>query len=577
MRPGPGAERVPVAFAGRTLFAIQGQSLAAFLASVGVLALRETATGADRGVFCGMGVCQDCLVVVDGVPNQRACMLKITRPVTVARQTATTAAADSHSLPPVSLDDYRTECPQILVIGGGAGGLASAVAARNTSAQVVLLDERGTLGGQYYKQMVVGRRGEALDAQQAEGRILVEAVARSGTTVVTECEVWGAFSTDGAAAEILAVEPAGTRRFRPARLIVATGAYERGLPVPGWTLPGVMTTGAAQTFWRSYRTLPGRRVLIAGNGPLNIQVACEFAKAGAAVVAVAESAGAPSLGSFRALAAMAAADPALVRAGVGYRAGLARYRVPLLYRHVVTRIVREGDGLAVTLTRLDGRVAGRGRCFHADVVCLGYGFQPSNEILRALGAKHDYDPARGQLVTRRTADGRTTVPGVYGVGDCCGLGGAKVSVEEGTLAGLAAARSLGLATPGAALAEADARRRLARARRFERALWSLFEAPRFEYELADGDTAVCRCEEVSFGQIEATLADGALSIGEVKQRTRAGMGRCQGRYCAPVIAALLADRQGRRVDELAFFAPRAPVKPVAVVDLARLVGPGDQR
>jgi NADPH-dependent 2,4-dienoyl-CoA reductase/sulfur reductase-like enzyme len=512
-------------------------------------------------------------VVVDGVPNQRACTLKVTRPLRVARQTPATLPADDAGHAPVSVDDYRVERPQILVIGGGAGGLASALAARRAGADVVLLDERGTAGGQYYKQAAVGEPGGALDAQQAAGQRLVEAVARSGAIVVPECEVWGAFPADDAAADIFAVDPGGARRFHPARLVVATGAYERALPVPGWTLPGVMTTGAAQTLWRSYQTLPGRRILIAGNGPLNLQVACEFARAGATVVAVAETARAPRAGALGPLLAMAAADPDLMWAGLAYRAGLARHRVPLLYGRVVTRIERQASGLTVTLGHLAGRSIEADRRLETDVVCLGYGFLPANEILRALEAAHDYDRARGQLVTRRRADGETTVAGVYGVGDCCGLGGAKAAVEEGTLAGLAAARSLGLTGSPVAALESAARRRLARSRRFEHALWTLFAVPRFDHELADAETLVCRCEEVSLGRLEATLADGRPSIGEVKLRTRAGMGRCQGRYCAPVLASLLAARHGRPIDEMAFFAPRAPVKPVAIADLARLAPP----
>jgi thioredoxin reductase len=564
---------IPVRFEGRTVLATPGQSLAAALTAAGILALRVTERGNERGMFCGMGVCQECLVVVDGVPNQRACMRKVTAPVTVARQTPATAVVERRSRPPVTLDAYGTEAPQVLVIGGGAGGLSAALAARTAGAEVVLLDERSTAGGQYYKQLGLQAGGGALDRQQAAGHTLVEAARRSGTVIVPECDVWGAFTTSDAAIEIMATGRDGTRRYRPARLIVATGTYERALPVPGWTLPGVMTTGAAQTLWRSYRTLAGPRVIIAGNGPLNLQVASELARAGSTVLAVAESAAPPGVRSLRALARMAATNPGLLRDGIRYRAGLARRGVPVLFQHIVSRIDPVAGGLAVTLARLTARGLTDTRRITADVLCLGYGFQPANELLRLLGAAHDYDPERGHLVTRRTAECETTTPGVYAVGDCAGLGGAQAARHEGTIAGLAAARSLGLGSlaSGRTL-EASARRRLGRARRFEHALWSLFAAPRFEYQLATADTLLCRCEEVSFAQIDATLADARPSIAEVKQRTRVGMGRCQGRYCALVLAALLADRQGRPLDERAFFAPRAPVKPVVIADLARLAG-----
>ena len=229
LRPGP----IPVTFEGQTLSAMPGQSLAAVLIASGILALRESSRGAERGLFCGMGVCQECLVVVDGVPNQRACTLKVTRPLRVARQTPATLPADDAGHAPVSVDDYRVERPQILVIGGGAGGLASALAARRAGADVVLLDERGTAGGQYYKQAAVGEPGGALDAQQAAGQRLVEAVARSGAIVVPECEVWGAFPADDAAADIFAVDPGGARRFHPARRCPWTRSSATSSPPPG--------------------------------------------------------------------------------------------------------------------------------------------------------------------------------------------------------------------------------------------------------------------------------------------------------------------------------------------------------
>ena len=569
MTRGGGPAGPAIAFEGRSLVAHPGQSLAAVLTAAGIRDFRETASGGRRGLFCGMGVCQDCLLVVDGVPNQRACMVKVTRPMEVARQTIATPVSPGSPVPPVSLDDYRVERPRVLVIGGGAGGMAAALGARAAGAEVVLLDERSVSGGQYYKQPAVGRAGTLLDAQQADGRRLVDAVARSGARVVSECEVWGVFPGEGtAAADLLTLTPRGIVRYQPARLIVATGAYERGLPVPGWTLPGVMTTGAVQTLWRTYRTLPGRRVLVAGHGPLNLQVASELARAGATVVAVAELSTAPGFDAFGTLGIMMAVAPNLVWAGLGYRLDLMRARAPVLHRHVVTRIEATDAGLVVTVSRVAGREVTSQRRLETDVLCLGYGFQPANEILRALGAAHEHDPLRGHLTTRRGDDCETTVPGVYGVGDCCGLGGAWAAREEGTLAGLAAARSLGLRHSSAVAVAAH--RRLVRARRFEHALWRLFAAPRFEHELADSDTVVCRCEEVSLGTLEAALADGRPSIGEIKLRTRAGMGRCQGRYCAPVLVSMLAERHGRPRDEMAYFASQTPVKPVAVADLARL-------
>ncbi|WP_270936019.1 (2Fe-2S)-binding protein, partial [Falsiroseomonas oryzae] len=139
------------------------------------------------------------------------------------------------------------------------------------------------------------------------------------------------------------------------------------------------------------------------------------------------------------------------------------------------------------------------------------------------------------------------------------------------IAAVAAAQRLGRAVPPEMQAESRAARdRLARHRRFQAALWHVFAAPRPGLSLAQHDTVVCRCEEVTKGEIDAALADGGPTLGELKRRTRCGMGRCQGRYCAPLLADYLAETHGRPLDNLALFAPRAPVKPIAIADIVAL-------
>ena len=234
---------------------------------------------------------------------------------------------------------------------------------------------------------------------------------------------------------------------------MATGAYERAVPIPGWTLPGVMTTGAAQTLWRSYRRLAGKRILIAGNGPLNMQVASELAEGGAEIAAVVELAKVPAIKSLSALAQMFAASPRLVLDGLRYRARLGG--VPMIYGSAVVGVEVSRQGLAARVASYSPGGRMDGRMFEVDAVCLGYGFQPSNEILRALECVHTFDPERGQFVTSVDADGRTSVDGVYAVGDCTGLGGARIALAEGTLVGAAVAADLG---HKAAIRQRDRRR-----------------------------------------------------------------------------------------------------------------------
>lgn len=561
-----GVESIRFTFDGEVLEGRRGESLAAALVAAGITGFRATAAGGERSLFCGMGVCQDCLVEVDGRPNQRACMTKLDRPLAVRREAFGRAPAPvAAGATPRLIDTVPEERPEILVIGAGPAGLSAAIAARHAGAAVTVVDERPAPGGQYFKQVLVEEGGIAApDRQHVEGARLIVQAKEAGVDIRSGVEIWGAFGPQ----ELIGTEGGPgdgiVRRFAPARLIVATGAYERGVPLPGWTLPGVMTTGAAQTLWRSYRRLPGKRVLVAGNGPLNLQVASELRAGGAEIAAVVELAPVALLKVLPDFLAMLAASPGLVLDGLGYRRHLAG--VPMIYDSVVWHIEKKEDALVAHVDSLWTRGPAKQR-FEVDAVCLGYGFQPSNEMLRALGCRHVFDEARGQLTTVLDGEGRTSVDGVYGLGDCTGLGGARAALAEGTIVGNAAAADLGHKVD--AKAAIAARHALRRHRRFQKALWRFYRAPRLNLELADPDTIVCRCEEVTLDRIERAVEEGCPSIGDLKRTTRAGMGPCQGRYCGPILSEVFAKTMDRAADEDLRFAPRMPVKPVAIADIAR--------
>jgi NAD(P)H-nitrite reductase large subunit len=354
----------------------------------------------------------------------------------------------------------------------------------------------------------------------------------------------------------------GVRSVAPKRLVVATGAYERGFPVPGWTLPGVMTTGALQTLLRSYRVLPGRRIVIAGNGPLNLQVAIEAARAGAEVLAVVEAAALRPGRTLGAIGAMLSASPAQTLNGAAMRAELALRRIPLITGASPRSIAHESGRLTVELERSS---AGGAVTLNTDIVTLGYGFLPSNDVLRLLGCQFETDPRWDWLVSLRDDDGMTTVDGVYAVGDCARFGGAHVAEIEGTLAGIAAARSLGHKVDGSS--QSGLRRRLSRHRRFQRALWQLYADDASRLSDRNPSVVVCRCEDLTFGDLTEAVEDGAAGVGTIKRATRAGMGLCQGRYCGSVGRGILRDRRDAAMGEDGYWAPRPPVKPAAIADL----------
>lgn len=540
------AERMSIRFDGAQIPALPGETIAAALSAAGVLAFRRAASGAPRGLWCGMGACFDCIVTVDGRAGQRACMVKARDGMVVQSAHAPRAALAAPA------DEAEEVACDILVVGAGPAGLAAAIAARRAGAAVLVLDERDAAGGQYFKPLATSHEAERPDAQFRAGDALRAEAAAADVAIATGATVWGAFAPD----EIAVLRDGRHQVIRPRRLILAPGAHERPVPIPGWTLPGVMTTGALQTLARAQRVSPGASVVIGGSGPLNLQLACELLDGGVGVAAVVEAAPRPGPAAWREALAMASAAADLVLDGLRYLRRLKRAGVPVLWGAQLLAC----EGVA-RFAALRIRTAQGERRIAADIAALNLGFQPETGLARALGCAHRFvDQGLGRIETETDAEGRTSIPSVFAVGDGAALGGARVALARGRLAGLAAARDLGFATPDAP----DARRALARAEAFQRALWRLFAPPRFDVSAIPDDTTICRCEEVTAGALRAARAEGAASLPALKKATRAGMGRCQGRMCAATVGRLVAARS-----EDAFAAPRAPVKPVPAAALAR--------
>ena len=538
----------------------EGATVAGALVAGGVREFRESTDG-YRGLYCGMGICQECLVTIDGVPGYRACTTPAKNGMHVTRQPAKIALRPTAGSRTDEQVAVTVEEPQVLVVGGGPAGLNAAITAAEAGADVVLLDERGQAGGQYFKQPAVPTvPGLERDQQFAAGSLLIERAHEAGVDIRSKSIVWGGFPGP----EIHVASDKKPVVLRPSKLIVASGAYERGHVVPGWTLPGVMTTGAAQTLLRVSGVIPPGRILVAGNGPLNLQVALELARAGAQMAGLVESAPRPGLRHAAAATSMLFTAPRLTFTGIGMVAALRYQHVPTFYGHVVNQVTRVEETLVVELVRLDGE-AGDAIHLEVDAVCLGYGFHPDNELLRLLGCGYDFDPQRDQMVMRRDADCRTSVADIFAVGDCVGTGGAAIAAADGVIAGLAAARECGFACDNRI--ERTARRELIRHRRFQAALWSLYDPAGPFSTPTMPDTVVCRCENISSKTLDAAIDAGCDTLGAVKHKTRLGMGPCQGRYCVPVALSQLASRRGRAPEEFDTAAPRPPLRPLSLAEL----------
>ncbi|MEV5577929.1 FAD-dependent oxidoreductase [Streptomyces parvus] len=445
----------------------------------------------------------------------------------------------------------------LVVVGAGPAGMAAAATALDGGLRVALVDAGSAPGGQFWRHPPDDAR-DALPTEDLHHdlrtyralRATLAAHERTGRlTLLLDHHVWTtARAVDGFT--VHAVDrgrPPEERAvvLRAPALLVATGAYDRQLPFPGWDLPGVLTAGGLQSLLKGGGAVAGRRVVLGGTGPFLLPVAAALAARGAEVVAVCEAA-APS--AWLRHPAPLLRNPAKWAEAAGYASTLARYRIPLRTR---TGIVgAEGDGrdgrVAVVRTAsLDAGGAprpGTERRIEADTVGVGWGFVPQLDLLLPLGCALA-DAGDGTTAAAVDTGQRTTVPGLYAAGETCGVGGAALALGEGRVAAVSVLTDLSApGRPGVRPLAAE-RRSVARHRAFARAMAGAHPVPRDWSAWLTDDTTVCRCEEVTAGAVRAARDDGpATDHRQVKQLTRAGMGWCQGRMCGPAVHCLAAAR-----------------------------------
>jgi D-hydroxyproline dehydrogenase subunit alpha len=548
-------------FDGQPVPVAPGQTVAGALWAAGIRSWRTTRVREQpRGLFCGIGACFDCLATVDGTPAQRLCVTPARAGMEVLRKVPFLTFSVEEGALLNTAAEY-----DVVVVGGGPAGLGAAAAAALGGARVALLDAGSRLGGQFWRH----RDGETgahgyRDWAVFEG---LRSIVEERVDHIAGASVW--FAEPAVASREAVVLHTTAGRFQAPKVVLATGAYDRALPFPGWDLPGVVTPGAAQALLKGSGVPIGRAVVVAGAGPFLLPVAVGLLDAGVRVVAVLE-AGNPR--GYAAKPGVLAGVAGKLGEAAGYAAALARHRVPFRLRHAVTAAHAGPDGTvsSVDIVRLDR--PHRTERLACDAVAVGYGFTANLELALLLGCRTRVG-ADGGLAVAVGGDGRTSVPGVYAAGEITGVGGSALAVLEGELAGAAAAgTTLSTRELGQSVRKRD------RLRAFADVMHAAHAPPTDWPSWLDGETLVCRCEEVPYDAVTYAVTElGATTTRAVKSLARPGMGWCQGRMCGAATATLTARACGRPVTEedLLTFTHRPLATPVRLADLAAADAAGD--
>lgn len=459
----------------------------------------------------------------------------------------------------------------VIIVGSGLAGLNAAAVLAGRGPSILMIDENVAPGGQFLRTAPPGLGtgpGRENNRLRIKGQRLINIVRQQGVEVANCCQVVG-LEPDR---RLWFEDATGSlHEYRSDVVVLATGAREKFLPFKGWTLPGVISTGAAQILLKSYGVLPGKTIVVAGCGPLPLVVASEMAAKGGRVKAFVDQ-----IPYSAKLAMLKHLPTCLPKMLVGLK-GLARLKVSgtRLFQRFKIIEARGGQKLEeVVLGRMDSR--GRSRpgsetIMSLDTLAVGHGFVPNIELPQQAGCKLEYRENKGGWFVAVNDDMSTSVECIYAAGEATGLAGAHKSQVEGQLAGLAVARELGLVSDRRYEAESG---RLRRIRHREMAFGNFINRissplPGLVEEI-DDETIICRCEDVSMGDVRQAMDNGFTTVDAVKKATRCGMGNCQARTCGPVLSQILTILAGRRAEDLMPFSVRFPIKPVAIGALAAM-------
>lgn len=445
----------------------------------------------------------------------------------------------------------------VVVIGAGAAGMAAAAEAARRQVSVLLVDENPGPGGQVYRAVETSplRDGPVLrDAYQA-GADLLRDLQSAQLDYLPATTVWHL----DAARRVGVSRDARARMLDARQVIIATGALERPMPVPGWTLPGVMTAGAAQTLLKAQGLVPTGRVVLAGTGPLLWLFAAQCAALGHPPSLLLDTTQRANWRqAWRHLPSFLA-SPYLAK-GLALMARV-KQRV---------RVVSGVSRLSIAASDTGLHVAWPGGEAAADHVLLHQGVVPNLNLAQAAGCAVRWDDSQACFVPVTDEWGESTLPGIAIAGDGAGIGGAEAAAIAGRIAALGTLHRLAAIEAPLRDGEAEAHRRAGLPWQAGRPFLDTLYRPATFFRVAAPEAIACRCEEVTGAELRHAASRGATGPNQAKTLLRCGMGPCQGRLCALTIVETLAEVHRTTQAAIGPMRLRSPVKPISVAEIASI-------
>jgi D-hydroxyproline dehydrogenase subunit alpha len=456
----------------------------------------------------------------------------------------------------------------IAIIGAGFSGLVAAGILREYDLDILLLEESGHPGGQYLRTHPLGQGDEKnLNTLQKAGLAQIQSIQGGRVNLMTETRVLG---IDDNKELLLEQNLENLYTLRPEIVLLAPGAREQFVPFKGWTLPGVISTGALQIMLKGSGVLPADNIIIGGSGLFLYTVAADVIRHGGRVSRVFdENSAMRKMGFVTGL--MGQTDK--FKEGMGQLFKIAFSRTKIRHRYRITEACGEKQIETVRVAKIDpgGRVVtGSESEFPCECLAIGNGFTPNIELGLLAGCTPAYDTDLGGWIITTDENLETNVAGIFAAGETTGIGGAEKSIAEGKLAAYSILQKLGKIDDDqyreqTVPLQKERKKYQQFACRFN-ALGNVTEAA---IESIPDDTILCRCEDITVGEVKKTVENGCKTLVAVKRALRTGMGICQGRTCGPVLSRLVGMYTGTPVKDQTPLSIRWPVKAVPLEVLAK--------